>query len=75
MKFKEAKSLGLSLGLKTPKEWIDNVVAHALSIFLYKNINKEIIELLLDAEKQGIIKLEMENNVITSFEIINTDLV
>ena len=48
MKLKECLELGKACGLTTWEECYDNVDLHAMSIFKYDEINKEILELQQD---------------------------
>ena len=48
MKLKECLELGKACGLNTWEECYDNVYLHAINIFNYSDINKEILELQKD---------------------------
>ena len=54
MKFEEAKKIGLECGLKHPPEWVNNILLHAMMIFIYEKLDKEINELVEDAKKHGV---------------------
>jgi hypothetical protein len=49
MKYKEAKEIGDECGLYTNQEIIDNIIYHAMNLFVYDDIDKELMELLVDA--------------------------
>lgn len=49
MKLKQALEIGLDCGLETIGEAILNINNHSGNIFSYENINKEIDELISDA--------------------------
>lgn len=53
MKLREALELGEACGLQTVGEALDNVVLHALNLFVYKKINEEIEELHSEFQKSG----------------------
>ena len=48
MKLKKCLELGKACGLTTWEECYDNIYLHAISIFNYSDINKEILELQKD---------------------------
>ena len=49
MKYQYAYELGNECGLEDPYEYIENVIIHSTSLFVWSEIRKEIKELLLDA--------------------------
>ena len=51
MKLKEALEIGIDCGLETTRECIRNIQIHALSLFSYSEISKEIDELYNEAEE------------------------
>lgn len=51
MKLKEALEIGIDCGLKTVRECVRNIDIHALSLFSYSEINKELNELYTEAEE------------------------
>lgn len=51
MKLAECLELGKDCGLNTWEECYNNVDYHATSFFLYKDINKELLELQKDMFK------------------------
>lgn len=51
MKLKEALEIGIDCGFETARECLRNIDIHALSLFLYSEINQEMNELYADAEE------------------------
>ena len=54
MKYKEAENIGIECGLELPAEFINNIIIHSSNLFAYKDISKEIKELIEDAKLYGI---------------------
>lgn len=52
MKLEEAIKLGKDCGLETVEECIRNIELHAISLFKYEDINKELNELHNDWKAQ-----------------------
>lgn len=51
MTLKDCLEIGKECGLTTLKECYDNIYYHATSLFAYKDINKELLELQKDIFK------------------------
>ena len=54
MKLKQARETGIACGLEHNCEHVNNIVAHAISIWPYNKIASEIAELIEDAKKNGV---------------------
>jgi len=54
MNLEQAKAFGKELGLETDAECINNIILHAVNLFGYGDIDKELKELIDDAKKNGI---------------------
>ena len=54
MKLKQALELGKICGLETPEECVNNVITHAMQLFYWPDIQKEIDELIEDAKRHGV---------------------
>lgn len=48
MRLKEACKMGKAVGMTTIGESVDNIEHHAISIFKYEDINKELHEMYAD---------------------------
>ena len=53
MKFRKAIKMGKACGLKTPEESVNNVLIHVTNFFAYRNIDKEVRELVEEAKRKG----------------------
>ena len=54
MTYEQAKELGVSCGLEHPHEWINNIIIHATSLFYWPEMNRELKELIDEAESIGV---------------------
>lgn len=54
MRYEEAKKIGEACGLEHPAEFVNNIDMHAMNIFVYEAIPREIAELKEDAAKHGV---------------------
>jgi len=54
MKYERAKRIGEECGLSRPAEYINNITLHAMNLFLYTEIIRELEELQVDAVAHGV---------------------
>jgi hypothetical protein len=55
MKLQDAIELGKECGLVSPHEAVNNVILHSMSLFEYKDIQREEAELLTEAASAGVL--------------------